>query len=104
MIARSDDAMRLDTVAEVTWVELVSASGLSESEVRELVRYGALAPRDPSAAQWTFEAHCLVVARTAQRLRHDFELDVYALSVVLGYVERVEALETEIRTLRAKLG
>ncbi len=100
----SDDALPLDTAAEVTWVELVSASGFAESEVRELVRYGALVPRDPSAVQWTFEAHYLVVARTAQRLRHDFELDTYALSIVLGYVERIEAMETEIRTLRAKLG
>ena len=104
MTPESHDAIRLDSITTVTWVELLTASGLPESDLRDLVRYGALSPRDPDAPQWTFEAHCLVVARTAQRLRHDFELDVYALSVVLGYVERIESLETEIRTLRAKLG
>jgi len=53
---------------------------------------------------WTFEARWLVVARTASRLRHDFELDAHGLSVVLSYVERIEALEAELRRLRAQLG
>jgi uncharacterized protein (UPF0335 family) len=44
------------------------------------------------------------VARTAWRIRHDFELDLHAVSVVLGYVERIERLESEIRTLRAERG
>ena len=98
------DAVCLDASVEVTWTELVSAAGLPEEELRELVRYGALVPRDPEAPTWTFEARWLVVARTASRIRHDFELDPYGVSVVLGYVERIERLEAEIRALRAKLG
>ena len=104
MNAPTDDAIRLDTVTEVTWTQLVTASGLPEVEVRELVRYGALIPRDPDAPIWTFEARWLVVARTACRLRHDFELDAHGLSVVLSYVERIDALEAELRRLRAQLG
>ena len=100
----SDDAIRLDSVTEVTWTQLVSASGLPEIEVRELVRYGALIPRDPEAPVWTFEARWLVIARTASRLRRDFELDTHGVSVVLGYVERIDALESELRRLRAQLG
>lgn len=100
----TDDAVRLDSVTEVTWLQLVSASGLPEFEVRELVRYGALIPRDPDAPVWTFEARWLVVARTASRLRRDFELDTHGVSVVLGYVERIDALESELRRLRAQLG
>ena len=104
MNAPTDDAIRLDTVTEVTWTQLVSASGLPEVDVRELVRYGALVPRDPAAPVWTFEARWLVVARTASRLRHDFELDAHGLSVVLSYVERIDTLEAELRRLRAQLG
>ena len=100
----SDDAIRLDSVTEVTWTQLVSACGLPEFEVRELVRYGALIPRDPDAPVWTFEARWLIVARTASRLRRDFELDTHGVSVVLGYVERIDALESELRRLRAQLG
>jgi len=100
----TDDAVRLDSVTEVTWTQLVSASGMPEFEVRELVRYGALIPRDPDAPVWTFEARWLVVVRTASRLRRDFELDTHGVSVVLGYVERIDALESELRRLRAQLG
>lgn len=100
----TDDAIRLDSVTEVTWTQLVSASGLPEFEVRELVRYGALIPRNPEAPVWTFEARWLIVARTASRLRRDFELDTHGVSVVLGYVERIDALESELRRLRAQLG
>ena len=101
MSESSNDAMHLDMMAEVTWIELVTASGLPEAELRELVRYGALVPRDPDAPTWTFEARWLVVARTASRIRHDFELDPHAVSVVLSYVERIERLEVELRALRA---
>jgi len=100
----TDDAVRLDSVTEVTWTQLVSASGMPEFDVRELVRYGALIPRDPDAPVWTFEARWLVVARTASRLRRDFELDTHGVSVVLGYVERIDLLESELRRLRAQLG
>jgi chaperone modulatory protein CbpM len=104
MIAPIEDAMCLDAIAEVTWPQLVQATGLAESELRELVQYGALVPRDANSPTWTFEGRWLVVAKTASRLRHDFELDPYAVSVVLGYVERIQQLEAEIRTLRAQLG
>ena len=99
-----EDALYLDAVTEVTWTQLVSASGLPESEVTELVRYGALVPRDPDAPTWTFEARWLAVAKTASRIRHDFELDPHAVSVVLCYVERIQRLEAELRALRAQRG
>jgi chaperone modulatory protein CbpM len=104
MNAHSEDAVYLDAIAEVTFTQLVTASGLPESELVELVRYGALVPRNPDAATWTFEARSLVVAKKASRLRHDFELDPHAVSVVLSYLERIEALEEELRALRARAG
>lgn len=100
----ADEAVRLDEFTEITWTQLVSACGLPEGEVRELVRYGALVPRDPQAPTWTFEARWLVVARHASRLRRDFDLDPHGVSVLLSFVERIEALESELRSLRARLG
>ena len=104
MKSQADDAIRLDDFTEITWTQLVSACGLPEGEVRELVRYGALVPRDPEAPTWTFEARWLVVARHASRLRRDFDLDPHGVSVLLSFVERIEALESELRSLRARLG
>jgi hypothetical protein len=42
--------------------------------------------------------------RRASGLRRDFDLDTHALSIVLGYAERVDALEAELRSLRARRG
>jgi chaperone modulatory protein CbpM len=104
MIAPIDDATYLDGIAVVTWTQLASASGLGESELTELVRYGALVPCDPEASVWTFEARWLLVAKRASRIRREFELDPHGVSVVLSYLERIEHLEAEIRELRARLG
>ena len=104
MSTHSEDAMYLDAIAEVTFTQLVTASGLPESELVELVRYGALIPRNPDATTWTFEARWLTVAKKASRLRHDFELDPHGVSVVLRYLERIAELEDEIRMLRARAG
>lgn len=104
MIAPTHDDLRLDAVTEVSFAQMVVSSGLSEAELTELVRYGALVPSDPLAPSWTFESHWLMVARTASRLRRDFELDCHGVSVVLSFLDRIEALEAELRTLRARLG
>jgi chaperone modulatory protein CbpM len=98
------DALRYDEATDIAWTELVAASGWPEAELAELVRYGVIAPRDAAAPTWTFEARTVVVARTAWRLRCDFELDPYGVSVCLGFVERIAALEDEVRRLRAQLG
>lgn len=103
MIAPVQEALRMD-ITEITWTQMVHASGLTETELAELVRYGALVPRDPAAAPWTFESRWLVVARHASRIRRDFDLDPHGVSVVLSFAERIEALEAELRALRARLG
>ena len=104
MTSSIEDAVYLETIAEVTWKELVNASGIPERELAELVRYGALVPRDPDAPTLTFEARYLAVAKTASRIRHDFELDPHGVSIVLCYVERIERLEAELCALRAHRG
>ena len=98
------EAVSLDERGVLTLEQLVELSDLPEVELRALVDYGALAPVDPRAAQWTFTAYWIGVARTASRLRRDFELDAHSLSVVLQYVQRIETLEAELRALRAQLG
>jgi chaperone modulatory protein CbpM len=95
------EALRLDERTEVSFSQLLILSGLSDRELRELVDHGALTPVDPRASSWTFTSYCVVVARKARRLRSDFELDAHAVSVLLGFVEKIEALESEIHAMRA---
>ena len=92
----------LDEQRELTLAELAELSGLSEAELHELEDCGAIAPMDPDAGTQTFSAHYLVLARTACRLRDDFELDTQGLALALALLDRVRALEAELRDLRAR--
>jgi chaperone modulatory protein CbpM len=96
------EALHVDEHGEVSFTQLIEYSGLPEGALRELVAYGAIAPIDPGARSWSFTVSALGLARTAERLRRDFELDANAVSVVLRYMERIEALENELRALRAR--
>jgi chaperone modulatory protein CbpM len=95
------EALRLDEHSQVSYSQLLVLSGLSDDDLRELVDHGALTPVDPDASSWMFTSYCVVVARNARRLRSDFELDAHAVSVLLGFVERIEALENELNAVRA---
>ena len=93
----------LEQQRDLTLAELAQLSGFSEEELRELEACGAIAPLGPSEAAPRFRAQCLVAARTAYRLRNDFELDTQGLAVALALLERIGALEAEIGELRAQL-
>jgi chaperone modulatory protein CbpM len=88
---------------ELSVAELCELSGLTESELRILVEYGAIAPADPDARDWTFSAERLIIARSASRLRRDFELDPQGLALAVALLERVRELEEELRALRARV-
>ena len=93
----------LDESGAITLVELAECSGLTESELRELVELGALEPLDPAAAEWNFHSQCIALTRTASRLRNDFELDNHGLALVLSLLDRVQELESALQRLNARL-
>lgn len=93
----------LDARETVTATDLSRACGLSAAELDELVDYGALAPLAGGGAERRFSADCVVPLRAAARLRQDFDLDMFAVVILLGYIGRIEALEVEVRSLRARL-
>lgn len=96
-------AFFLDDDGTVTATQLVEQTGLTEDELETLIECGAIAPRDSSAATWTFSAHCVVTARSARRLRDEFDLDdAHAVAIVLRFLQRIEALEGEVRRLRGR--
>ena len=93
----------LDARETVTVTELSSACGLSAAELNELVEYGALAPLQHNQPERAFSAEWVVPLRTAGRLRQDFDLDLFAVAILLGYLNRIEELEREVKSLRAHL-
>ncbi len=92
----------LDPRHQVTIAELAAMSGLQETELRELVDFGALVPAEPGQAQWTFTADCVVTVRKATRLRTDLELDSGAFALAVRFLRRIDELEGRIAELRAR--
>lgn len=97
------EAVWLEERGVLTLPELAQCSGLSESELRDLVALGALEPLDAGASDWSFSASCIISTRTAFRLRNDFELDVQGLALVMSLLERVEELESELKRVHARV-
>ncbi|HWI15536.1 MAG TPA: chaperone modulator CbpM [Burkholderiales bacterium] len=97
------EALLLDERGELTIVELTECSGLTAVEVRELIDLGALVPTGQAGEEPTFPAACIAAVRTAARLRRDFEVDTRGLALALTLLERIEALEAELRSLSARL-
>ena len=83
--------------------ELADLADLSEAELLELVDCGALIPDEGGPGQWVFGLTSLTVARTARRLRDDFELEPHGVALLLVFAERIRRLEEELRNLRARL-
>ena len=88
---------------EFSLAELAELSGLPEAGLREWVDEGVLMPTDPQAPQWYFGLDRLVTVQLACRLRKDFELEPHGVALVVTLLERIHALESEVRDLRAKL-
>jgi chaperone modulatory protein CbpM len=101
------EVLWLDEQGEISLRELIEMSGLREAELLELVHCGAIQAQIEGNGQpdagYRFSARVVTVARTACRLRDDFELDTRGLSVALRLLERVRTLEEEIGRLRAEL-
>lgn len=103
MTAQAVEVTWLDARETVTVTELLQACGLSAAELDELIEYGALTPLPRDQKERVFSAECVVPLRSASRLRHDFDLDLFAVSILLGYLNRIEELEREVKYLRAHL-
>jgi chaperone modulatory protein CbpM len=97
------DWIWLDARETVTSSELSQVCGLSLAELDELVDYGALAPVTQDDQRQFFSADWVPPLRVAIKLRQDFDLDLFTVAMLLGYLTRIETLERQVNTLKAKL-
>ena len=93
----------LDARETVTVTELSRVSGLTQPELEELVEYGALAPVQRTQTTLVFSAACVAPLRHAVRLRTDYDLDLFMVGMLLDYLQRIEDLERQVRSLKAQL-
>jgi chaperone modulatory protein CbpM len=103
MEPRQAEAVWLTEDNEFSFSELVALSGFSEAELRELVDYGVVVPVDPDSPRWVFKGRALTTVRVACRLRESFELEPHGVALIISFLERIQGLEDELRSLRARM-
>ena len=101
MKVQASDWQWLDARDTLAADELCRVCRITLEELDEIVAYGAISPV-PSQPRM-FAADWLMPLRTATRLRHDFDLDLFAVGLILDYLHRIDELEGEVRSLRAHL-
>lgn len=92
----------LDTRDTVTVSELCEVCGLTAGELGELVDYGALSPMVMDQEVRVFSASWVSPLRTASKLRRDFDLELFSVAMLVGYLSRIETLERELRSVHAQ--
>ena len=102
MITQASDVSWLVSGEVIALTELAGICALSPSELDELVEYGALVPLEPAPQARVFSAECVVPLRTACKLRVDFDLDLFTVAILLGYLQRIDALEQQLLSVAAK--
>jgi len=93
----------LDSRETVTRGELATVCGLTEAELAELMEYGALHALEGHGTVQVFSAECVPALRRAGRLRRDFDLDLFAVALLIDYLDQIEILQQQVRRLRAHL-
>ena len=99
---RSSDEDRLQFLDDTTPLalqEMLALSGFTLAELMALVEHGAFEPQGATVETWIFSARTVFIARRAAGLRNEFGLDTPGTSLVLGLLERIEALERRLREL-----
>ncbi len=101
------DLIVLNEHHTLSFDELIALSGLSRTELQQLVENGALNPehlietsfKNTNISTWHFSSHHLVSVRQLSRLKRDFELESNSLSLILVFLERIRELEKQLQHL-----
>jgi chaperone modulatory protein CbpM len=103
MASNDSEVVWLDARHSLTLVELADQSGLTVTEVTELVECGVFAPVGSPGDAHRFSGDVLMLARTTARLRTDFDLPASGLTLAARLLERIRELETEVQALQARM-
>lgn len=102
MESRVLDAVWVNGSGSCTLVHLAEVSGLDRAELQMLIDSGALRPLEEAGDMLSFALDAMQAARTARRLRDDFDLNPGGLALAMRLLERVDALERELERVRAR--
>ena len=95
------DVEWLDQDAPVTLSELSQMTQLSVDELTELMEYGAVTPVAAEQGNLLFPANCISLMRKAAHVRRAYDLELFAMVVLLDHLGRIERLEEQIRSMQS---
>lgn len=104
MTVHITESIWLNTSDICSLEHVVEVSGLTQDVLLDLVEIGIIEPSNGDPNNYFFHTNCIAVARMARRLRDDFELDTHGLALALNLLRRIDALEAELASHRAKPG
>jgi MerR HTH family regulatory protein len=93
------EVVHLEEQRPLTLAELADLARLSEAEVQEFVEVGVISAGRMEDERLSFGAECLVAARTASRVRQEFDLDLHSAAIVMRLLDRIRELEMRLRTV-----
>jgi chaperone modulatory protein CbpM len=103
MQIKDSDWQWLDAHLSIASPDLAGLTGMSESELEELVKLGSLVPLAHTGrdlAGRAFSTACVPSLQEAARLRARFDLDLSTVSLLVGYLQRIVHLEQQVRMLQ----
>jgi len=103
MVIEAPEWTWLDPHRQIEQPELSHMCGLTSAELDELVDYGALVPLVGEGGSRQFSGSCVPPLCEAARLRALHDLDLFTVSLLLGYLQRIAHLEHQLRGLHAHL-
>jgi chaperone modulatory protein CbpM len=97
------EGMLLDEGTVVTLSELTRVCGISQEQVRSMVREGMLQPRGAAPESWRFTGIEVRRTRRAVRLQQDLELNLAGAALALDLLDEVERLRRRVHCLEQHL-
>lgn len=95
MTSSTAEHLRTDERGQLATNDFAHTAGLAPDQVRELIDYGLLPPGE-------LDLRTALSLRAARRQGKDFDLDLFTIGLIAGYLRRIEDLENEVRQLRAE--
>ena len=106
-IDRVIDLIRSSATPQIAAETLQAELDLSERQaeaILAMVDEGILEPSGEDSSRWRFPASSILQARRVVRLQEDLGVNLTGAALVLDLLERIESLETQLRTLEARRG
>ncbi len=84
--------------------EVIALCELSEEDVAELMDYGALNSDMVVDEEIFFAAQRMQYLKDACQHRRDYDLDVFAVVLLMGYLQEIADLKQQVGELQALVG